>query len=74
MQDATGDATKTNATAIKINVTGDATKIDATGDATKIDATTATTLTSNPSSEVASLEITSSSEKMTTGLTAGEIN
>jgi hypothetical protein len=31
-------------------------------------------LTSNPSSEVASSEITSSSEQMTTGLAAGEIN
>ena len=65
---------KTSATATRINAaTGDATKINATGDV-KRNAATATTLTSNPSSEVASSEITSSSEQMTTGLAAGEIN
>lgn len=70
---------KINATATKINATGDATKINVVATkidaaATKIDVTTATTLTSLASSEVASLEMTSSSEKMATGLTAGEIN
>lgn len=69
----------------KTNVTATATKINAaTGDVkrnvtvTKINAT-ATTLTSNPSSEAASSEMIASSEmtafsETATGLTAGEIN
>lgn len=76
-------ATKRNAavtgeTNINVTVTG-GTKINATVTATKRNAMTATTLTSKPSSEVASSETVASSEmvapleKTATGLASGEI-
>lgn len=73
-------------TATRINATVTTTNINATVTATNINATVtvkrnatiATTLTSKPSSEVASSEIVSSEmvaplEKITTGLASGEI-